>query len=190
MRFLLLVLLSATTAFAQYRYDPAAAAAQAARDASAAKFASTACGPKSTSFTVTQDDATHPAAQPAAGQALVYFIKDDGPLGDNQHYTLRIGLDGGWVGAYKQNSYFTLSVQPGEHHVCASVQSNTSTGLILSLAHFSAEPGQTYYFRTRFIAGINTLYPAAPHLDITQPDSDEAKYLLASYPLSVFRAKK
>jgi hypothetical protein len=184
MRFALLVLLSAATAFAQ-RYDPAATAAQATRDANAAKLAGTACGPKSTTFTVTQDEATHPAAQPAPGQALVYFIQDDDILGDYQHYTLKIGLDGAWVGAYKQNSYFNISVQPGEHHICASVQSNSSAGLVLALAHFTAEPGKTYYFRTRFLAGLAVRYPSAPHLDIAQPDTDEAKYLLAAYPLSV-----
>jgi hypothetical protein len=49
----------------------------------------------------------HALAEPEPGKALVHFIQDDGPEGNHQHATLRIGLDGAWVGAYKHNSYFS-----------------------------------------------------------------------------------
>ncbi|MGB9405968.1 MAG: DUF2846 domain-containing protein [Terracidiphilus sp.] len=145
-----------------------------------------ACGLDKVIFKVTLDDTQHTLAQPDAGKALVYFIQDDGPWGNHQHYTLKIGLDGAWVGAYKANSEFTVSLAPGEHHICANVQSDSSLGDLISLAHFSAEAGKVYFFRTRFLAGI----PGAqvPFLVLDPVDSDEAKYLIATYPLSVWKA--
>jgi len=140
-----------------------------------------ACGPKDVTFTVRMD-LSHASAEPEPGKARVAFIQDDGPWGEQQHYVMKIGLDGAWVGAYKQNSYFTVSVDPGEHHVCANVQSKASIGLQLALAHFTAEPGRIYYFRTRFFAGMPGIESAPPHVDLETVDSDEAKYLMASFP--------
>ena len=121
-------------------------------------------------------------AEPEPGKARVVFIQDDSTWGDHQHYVMNIGLDGAWVGAYKQNSYFTLSVDPGEHHVCANVQSKASIGQLLALAHFAAEAGQIYYFRTRFFGGMPGITTAPPYVDLETVDSDEAKYLMASFP--------
>lgn len=158
-----------------------------------------ACGPESISFDVKTEKSQPGPAQPGPAQlgpapsdpakALVYFIQDDGPYGNHQHSTLRIGLDGKWVGAYKHNSYFSVSVDPGEHHVCVNEQQRYQLGLV-ALAHFTAEPGKIYYFRTQLLAGLTTLYPTPPHLDLDQPDSDEARYLIASFPLSVSQPKK
>lgn len=146
-----------------------------------------ACGPKDFSYDVRTEFSQQPPAQPEPGKARVYFIQDDGPGGNHQHYTIRIGLDGAWVGAYKHNSYFTVLVEPGEHHVCANVQSKSSAGLNLALAHFTAEPGKVYYFRTQFLAGLTTQYPVYPYLVLDQPDNDQATYLIATFPLSVSR---
>lgn len=147
-----------------------------------------ACGPDKTTFDVKTEESQGPPAQPDAGKALVYFIHDDGPMGNHQHETLRIGVDGTWVGAYKHNSYLSVFLEPGEHHVCAKLQPYGPE--LTALAHFTAEPGKVYYFRTQFLAGMTTLYPTPPHLDLDQPDSDQAKYLIASFPRSVSTAKK
>ncbi len=100
---------------------------------------------------------------------------------------LKIGLDGAWVGAYRQNSYFTVSVEPGDHHVCANVQSNSSVGHLIALAHFTAEAGNVYYFRTRFFGGLPE--PAPPFVDLDPVDSDQAKYMITSFPPSVSQPK-
>ncbi len=150
-----------------------------------------ACGPEKVTFKATVDDTRQAPAQPAPGSALVYIIQDNGTLGDgNQHDTLRIGLDGAWAGAYKNNSYFAVSVGPGEHHVCANVQSNFSAGQLVVLAHFTAEAGKVYYFRTRFLNGITLGYPPPPYLDLDPVDNDQGKYLIASYPLSMWKTNK
>jgi hypothetical protein len=148
------------------------------------------CGIKNVNLAVKLDATRHTPAQPESGKAKVYFIQDDGPWGKYQHYVLKVALDGAWVGAYKKNSYFTVPVKPGEQHVCATVQTNDFAESVLALAHFTAEPGKVYYFRTRFLNGTSTLYPSPPYLDLELLDSDEAKYLISFYPLSVSSAKK
>jgi hypothetical protein len=94
----------------------------------------------------------------------------------------RIGLDGAWVGAVQHNSYFSVSVEPGEHPVCASPQSHfvpaTSekyASVLLVLAHFTTEAGQVYYFRTRSFQTGNQEF-----FDMEQIDGDQAKYLIAN----------
>jgi hypothetical protein len=149
-----------------------------------------ACGPKDFNFDVKLDDTQHTPMQAEPGKAVVYFIQDDGPMGNHQHNTLRIGLDGAWAGAYKQNSYFTVSVEQGEHHVCANVQSKYSIGSLVVLAHFTVEARKVYYFRTRFIAGMTSLYPTPPYLEFDPIDSDQGKYLIATFPLSISMPKK
>jgi hypothetical protein len=176
MKFALFALLCAASATAQ---NPPAAVLQA-------------CGPKDVGFKVKLDNTQHTVAQAEAGKALVYFIQDDGPYGNHQHDTMRIGLDGAWAGAYKQNSYFTVSLEPGEHHICANVQSdsypNRFQWSLLSLAHFSVEPGKVYFFHTRYLAGLPG--SAEPYLVLDPVDSDEAAYLIAVSPMSVSRPYK
>jgi hypothetical protein len=149
-----------------------------------------ACGSQKIAFVAHEGGAPIAPALPEAGKALVYFIQDNGELADDQHYTLKIGMDGAWVGAYKNNSVFTVSVAPGEHHVCANVQSNFDQGLNFAFAHFTAEAGKVYYFRTRFF-GVFLGSPQHPgRLDLDQPDSDQANFLVATYPEGFFKPRK
>jgi hypothetical protein len=148
---------------------------------------SAACGPEKVIFTAREADAPLPLASPQPGKALVYFIQDDGLYGTEQHYTVKIGLDGTWVGAYKDNAAFALNVAPGERHICANVQSNFDPGGLFAFAHFTAEPGKVYYFRTRFFGEIGR---TSASLNLDQLDSDEAKYLISIYPASASKPKK
>jgi hypothetical protein len=171
MRSALIVLLLATCAFAQERSAIEAAA----------------CGPKSASFDVKRDESQHALSQPEPGKALVYFVQDVGVeacLGSC--LTTQIGLDGAWVGANQRNSYFSVSVEPGEHRVCANPQSSHSSPVsrLVAFAHFTAEAGKVYYFRTRsFGDKYQKLF------DIDPLDSDQAKYEIASFPLCVWHSK-
>jgi hypothetical protein len=176
MKSALVLMLLTLSAFAQQEPLPAAAAA---------------CGPGKTKFEVKLDESQHTLAEPEAGKAIVYFVQDVGPVNClGPCFQTKIGLDGTWVGAVQHNSYFSVSVEPGEHHVCASPQSHfvSSTtsekyaSIRLALAHFTAEAGKAYYFRTRFF-GNEALF------DLDAIDGDQAKYLIASYPLSVSHPK-
>lgn len=55
---------------------------------------------------------------------------------------------------------------------------------LVAFAHFTAEEGKVYYFRTRAFGGSNQVL-----FEIDPIDSDQAKYLIASYPLSVSHPK-
>jgi hypothetical protein len=98
---------------------------------------------------------------------------------------MKIGLDGTWVGAFKVNSYFPVSVDPGEHHACMNVQSGTRLGRLVAFARITAEAGKVYYLRTQAFPAGNTI-----HLQIDAIDSDQAKYLISSSPLSVSQPEK
>jgi hypothetical protein len=144
-----------------------------------------ACGAMKASFNADVQDGQHATGTVPAGKALVYFIHDMNVPG-GQHFTVRMGVDGAWVGAYKQSSAFSVAVDPGEHHLCASTQSAFSIGKMIALAHFKAEAGKTYYFLTQLLS----LYPAFPGLEFVQPDSDEGKYLIGTLPVAVWKEKK
>jgi hypothetical protein len=161
MKFVLVFMLLAASAFAQNQ----------------TAVVPPACGPKDPNFDVKLDKSQHTIAPPEPGKARVYFIQDLGKVNCiGACGRTKIGLDGTWVGAVQHNSYFSVSVEPGEHHLCAA------PGPITAFAHLTAEAGKTYYFRTRgFSTSTQLLF------DFDPIDSDQAKYLIASFPLSVTR---
>jgi hypothetical protein len=162
MKTVLIALLFAASAFAQEPSDGVASA----------------CGPKDASFDVKLDKSQHTLAQPEPGKARVYFIQEKGA--DVLNLETKIGLDGAWVGVNKNSSYFAVSVEPGEHHVCGDVRTPRGIpGVPVGLLHFTAEAGTVYYFDARVIFG------AQSYLFFGAVDSDQAKQLIASYPLSV-----
>ena len=149
--------------------------------------AASACGPKDVIFDVKQDNSQHTLAQPESGKALVYIIQERGiECGPGGVCITKVGLDGVWAGAFKNNSYFPVSVEPGEHHMCANIQVGGGLGELKGFAHFVAEAGKVYFFR--MYADRFENFPAI--LDINPSDSDEAKYLIATSPLSVSRPRK
>lgn len=170
MRTTLVVMLLAVCAFAQ----------------EGSGIVSAACGPKNSNFDAKRDESQHALVQPEAGKARIYFIQDVGVVRClGACFMTKIGLDGGWVGADERNSYFSVSVEPGEHHVCANRQSHfAQASQMVALAHFTAEAGKVYYFRTRIFGGNEFGL-----LDLDLVDSDQAHYLIASYPLSVSHPK-
>jgi hypothetical protein len=67
------------------------------------------------------------------------------------------------MGGRLQAQFLLFPVEPGEHHVCVSAQPQSYEQELVALAHFTAERGKVYYFRTQFLAGTTTLYPTPPH---------------------------
>ncbi len=109
-----------------------------------------ACRPANDKLDVKRDE-TQPVSGIPPGKALVYVIEDKGQLAClGGCATIRIGLDGSWIGANQVNTHFSFSVVPGEHHLCSNWQSSVKTfSSLYSLANFIAEAGKVYYFRTR-----------------------------------------
>jgi hypothetical protein len=121
--------------------------------ASAAAHASTnvlpdACGDDKVKFDVqTQKGAAAPAL-PADGKAQIVFIEtmNRPSAWSGTHVSdvmTRFGVDGTWAGATKSNSYFTVDVAPGEHHLCFSVRGSKD---MVGATSITVEAGKIYYF--------------------------------------------
>ena len=81
------------------------------------------------------------------------------------------------MGAVNGGRDFFVPIDPGEHHVCAMLQSFTHEmigGPRVSVHSLKAEPGGTYYFRTRMV-GISTGFV----LQLDQLDPDEGRWFIA-----------
>jgi hypothetical protein len=158
-----------------------------AQDPAAISAAEAACGPSNVKFDVKDDDSRHTIAQPETGKALVYVLQDMGIANcPGGCITTKVALDGAWIGANHRSSYLYVAVDPGEHHLCANWQSHfASRSEVVGLAHFTAEAGKIYYFRTR-VLGI----AATTFFDVEPLDSDQARLFIASFPLSVSHPKK
>jgi hypothetical protein len=168
MRIALVTLLFAASAFPQV--PPSASTAT--------------CGPENVSFKVKLDESQHTLAQPDPGKARVYFFQDAGTSHTLGYPTVKLAIDGAWVGANHGNSYFSVSVEPGEHHMCVTLQSSL-VAQRMELAHFTAEAEKIYYYRTRLV-----MSRTVELLELDPIDSDQGKYLIASFPLSVSNPKK
>ena len=147
------------------------------------------CGKDDIKFDVKTDKSQHPFVKPDAGKALVYFLQDDTNFLSNPRPTTRFGLDGAWIGATHSNSYFYVSVDPGEHHLCAGWQSfvGLTTGQKSAAAQFIADPGGIYFFVVRNHA-MQEQEP--PGMKLKALDPDEAQLLMSKYAFSTSRAKK
>jgi hypothetical protein len=131
-----------------------------------------ACGKVTEKFVI-KYSAPRSSAQPQAGKALVYFIQSYAENPTILHaQQIRLGLDGVWAGAALSESYFSFSVDPGVHHLCAVTdQSSQNGGPAVALAHFTAEAGAVYYFEAK--VGVE-----ATPLNV---DSDEGDFLVATH---------
>ncbi len=167
------VLALATSAFTQNNASPVQSQA--------------ACGP----LDATQAAPGQSTAQLQPGKALVYvaedFRKAPGEIGNP---TLRVGMDGAWVGATRANSYLSFTVEPGEHHLCTSWQSRWQRlSKLAAFAGFTAEPGKVYYFRERITYSSYGGGSATMNLDLEPVYPDEGQFLVASDRPSTSRPK-
>ncbi len=142
------------------------------------------CGDDSVQFDAKQEKDNPVFTGPAEGKALIVFVETM-PGEMKMQTTARFGVDGAWVGATKGDSYFTLSVAPGEHTVCASMQSVQSQ-LKKSFTHvasLTAEPGKVYYFEAQI-----TIVPL-PSLEFSQLSDAEGKYRLKAWKFGTSKPK-
>jgi len=150
-----------------------------AQDDAASARSAAGCGPSQEMFDVQTTDAKHPVGQNESGKALVYFFVDyiNAP-------TMRVGVDGKWVGANKGKSYFFFPVEPGEHRLCTEWQSGTfkkTSERIGEAMHLTTEAGRTYYVR------LNFAYQRM-HLELS--DDAEGQFLIASSLFATSQTKR
>jgi hypothetical protein len=144
-----------------------------------------ACGPNEVSFQVKADPQGQHLATAERGEAVVYIVETQ-KVYDVGNITVKIALDGAWVGANQGDSYFFVTVKPGEHHLCARWQSSLASRQEVSLNNLTAESGKTYYFSIRITGDGREGYS----FDLVKINSDEAQLLIARSPYSISRAKK
>jgi hypothetical protein len=142
------------------------------------------CGPSEAYFDVQTDRKQHPVATPDAGKAIVYVFEDieNGP-------TMRVGVDGAWVGANKRKSYFFFSVDPGEHQVCTNWQSGTfkeTSKRIGSAMTLKTEAGKVYYLRTQ----IYERSERDQNVKLEPVETAEGQFLISASAFSIFHPKK
>jgi hypothetical protein len=130
-------------------------------------------------FDVKTTDHKHPVGQPETGKALVYFFVDI-PLAP----TMRVGMDGNWLGANDGKSYFFFQVEPGEHNICMEWQSGTfkkSSERVGEAMHLTAAAGKTYFIRLTSSYG-------GKHLELS--DEAEGHFLIGSSLYATSQPKK
>ena len=138
-------------------------------------------------FKVKLDKFPHSAAQLDEGKARIYFIHDAATAGDFTplvYPTVKVAMDGSWVGGNRGDSFFQVDVTPGEHHICETLQTSIMDPRV-ELAHFNAEAGRIYFYRTRLL-----LSGTVEVLELEPIDSDQGAYLVSQYPMSSSKPKK
>ncbi len=153
------------------------------QDQAAVSATEAGCGPQDTRFEVKSDESQHPAPTAEEGKAVIYFVADAGAWQGPGRITSVFGVDGKWVGAVNSGRYFFVPIEPGQHHLCARRQSLLPPGgPRVSVHSLKAEPGGSYYFRTRMpqiISGVGFAF------QLEQMDPDEGRWYVA---LSKFSA--
>jgi uncharacterized protein DUF2846 len=147
------------------------------------------CGPAEVKFKVVRDQKNHSAGQPESGKALVYLIQDDTQFLSVPRPTTRVGIDGTWIGATQSKSYFYVSVEPGEHRVCANWQSFVGSPVAHSSAaiHLTAVAGHTYYFVMRNSFQSQPRSPA--NIELVSVDDAQGQLLVSESAFSNSRQK-
>jgi hypothetical protein len=138
-----------------------------------------ACGPTDVKFDVKLDP-TPPSSELPSSKALIYVIED---VGESLYgwITIRVGVDGSWIGANRGNSYFSFAVPPGANWQ-SKVRNQSS---LYSLTNFTAEAGKIYYFRTQ-IWFSDTM----SRIELNPVNGDEGQYRIAAFPLVASHPKK
>ena len=169
-----------------------------------------ACGDADVKFDVKGEKNQPPPAAAEAGKAQIVFT-------ESGRGVARFGVDGAWVGANDGDSYFAVSVAPGEHHLCMSFQVPALAGgkfkqESVRLLSFTAEAGKVYFFEgssgaiggggggstyvqnTGGAPGGQWVHSAGtsgmPVFGFTQLDEDTGKYRLKAWKLATWKTNK
>ena len=146
----------------------------------------TACGPNDVKFAVhTESRPSLIPPIPQGASRLVVFSESYNVGSRCGGSATRLGLDGRWVGVNCLGSYTSVDITPGEHHLCANVGSKDGVKYT-ALNSFSAEPGNTYYFRATVFLGV---FDPETFIHMEPLDGDEGAFLMGSWEVSKSQQK-
>jgi len=153
-------------------------------------FTSAGCGPKEVSFQVKVDKNHHATGQVAPQEALIYIFNEETRDSDITYIgapTIRVGVDGTWVGANSSRSYFFFALPSGEHRLCVAMQGFAGDKYHASAASaIAVDLGKTYYFRTI----TERRQKREPGVKLESIDSAEGSLAIANCGLAVSHPKK
>jgi len=150
-----------------------------------------ACGSGTINFAVALKKGQPPPAPPAAGKAQIVFIETSTRSGrwvpfSGSDFTLRFGIDGKWVGATGNKSYFTVDIDPGEHHLCASAQGSGHAKNMIGVKSFTAEVGKVYFYEFKIGNQVDGQGFNHYSSELSKLDDDEGTFRVKAYSLSAF----
>ena len=150
-----------------------------------------ACGDDKVKFDVKTERSKTPPSAPEADKAQIVFIENENQMiGPFMYATVRFGMDGAWAGANNNNSYFTVTVDPGVHHLCASWQSAIHMlKKSIDVASFTAEAGKVYYFAAQVMVISTGDNNANYAFSLSQLDEDAGKYRVKAWKLATWKTK-
>jgi hypothetical protein len=149
------------------------------------------CGDPNTKFEVTTHKSTDALPAPDAGKALIVFIH-----GANVPcwlcFTQRFAMDGQWVGATKENSYFTLQVEAGQHKFCAFDEPET-----IAIRSFEVKPGGIYFLRAKWIQPGGAIteeendsqFAGKYHFGMRLLDEEKGRFIIKKLEIAEFKKK-
>lgn len=135
------------------------------QDKAAISAAEAACGPREVQFNITADKSQHPTPTPENGKALIYLVQENPG-------STRVGADGKWLGALQRGGYFSVSIGPGEHHLCAIAHIGFLSHV--SLDQLNVKAGETYYVLLHLVETVTS-----DNFAINQVNPDEGRHLVA-----------
>ena len=160
-----------------------------AQNAPTVAKAESACGSFHVKFDVKTEAHQHPLPAAEAGEAQIYVIEDWDwrDRGRINRPTVRVGMDGKWMGATQGDSYIFFPADPGQHHLCVSWQQGMgSANNLIAVYGLEVKPDQTYHFRATMARGEGLSHA----LNLEPLNIDEALLLLARYPHASSTVKK
>ncbi|MGA7831373.1 MAG: hypothetical protein WCA21_10455 [Terracidiphilus sp.] len=148
------------------------------------------CGDDSIQFDAKQEKDNPGLPALAEGKALIVF-SESMPNEMKVQSTTRFGVDGAWAGATKGDSYFTVTVDPGDHNLCASMQSapNRMKKTFTQMASFTAEAGKIYYFEAA-VNVIGNMNMGIASFDFSQLAEKDGKYRIKAWKFATSKPKK
>ena len=146
----------------------------AAKDPVALRAALASCGPAGVHFQTIHSPSPQPA-EAEKGKARILLVGD-----------AAYAIDGRWVAKTTGNTYFAVSLDPGEHHLCARYSHWLPWEALIfiwtkvtvySVHSLDAKAEETYYFGPR---GNPLNPPAIAVFHLIQYDSDEGARIVAA----------
>jgi len=148
------------------------------------------CGDDSVEFDAKMEKNNPALAVPAEGKALIVFVETIPDTGLYARTTTRFGVDGTWVGATKGDSYFTVTVSPGEHDFCASMQSAPSgmKKTFTQATTLTVEAGKVYYIEAA-VDVIGSQKGGIASFDFAQLSEKDGKYRVKAWKFATSKPK-